>query len=280
MILWCDGAHPPDENMRRDAALLASLEASEPLPSAVLRLFRFAPHGITLGHSQKAEQVLDLDRCRLDGVPWAVRPTGGRAIFHAEEWTYSLAAAIEDPLWGGTLSQAYDRAATLVLRSLVRLGVPATLAARGVEARSGAADGRHAPPRAGDAAPPAARDPSRAACFASTARHEIVLAGRKLAGSAQRRGARALLQQGSVLLGPGHERLADYLNLAEAERAAARADLATAAAHAGQALGPDPPLERWADALVAELPGVRRFDGAAGEHLLTLAESAFYTARP
>jgi lipoate-protein ligase A len=283
MILWCDGAHPPGENMRRDAALLASLEASESRREAVLRLFRFAPHGITLGHSQKAERVLDLDRCRADGVAWAVRPTGGRAIFHAEEWTYSLTAAIEDPLWGGTLSQAYDRAATLVLRSLVRLGVPATLAtlaARGVEARSAAAEGRGDPPQEKGAAPSPARDPSRAACFASTARHEIVLAGRKLAGSAQRRGARALLQQGSVLLGPGHERLADYLSLAEPERAAARNGLAIAAAHAGLALGPDPPLARWADALVAELPGVRRFDGAAGEHLLTLAESASYTAQP
>ena len=279
MILWCDGAHPPDENMRRDAALLAGLEASEPPPGAVLRLFRFAPHGITLGHSQKAERVLDLDRCRADGVPWAVRPTGGRAIFHAEEWTYSLAAPIGDPLWGGNLSLAYERAASLVLRSLVRLGVPAALAARGADARSGAAEREDGPsPERGAVASPV-RDPSRAACFASTARHEIVLAGRKLAGSAQRRGARALLQQGSVLLGPGHERLADYLNLPEAERAAARAGLATAATHAGAALGPNPPLERWADALMAELSGARRLDGAAGEHLLTLAEPASYTAR-
>jgi lipoate-protein ligase A len=298
MILWCDGAHAPDENMRRDAALLAGLEASESRADAVLRLFRFAPYGITLGHSQKAEQVLDLDRCRADGVPWAVRPTGGRAIFHAEEWTYSLAAEIEDPLWGGSLSQAYERAASLVLRSLVRLGVPAALAARGVGARVGAAElddgprpaeirphgagAEHGDERAreGAAASSPGRDPSRAACFASTARHEIVLGGRKLAGSAQRRGARALLQQGSVLLGPGHERLADYLKLPEAQRAAARAGLAMAAAHAGPALGPDPPLERWADALMAELSGARRLDGAAGAYLLTLAELASYTARP
>jgi lipoate-protein ligase A len=274
MILWCDGAHAPDENMRRDSALLAALEGaaaaglpgggpgapSEAHPEAVLRLFRFAPHGITLGRAQQPSQALDLERCRADGVPWAVRPTGGRALFHAEEWTYSLAASIADPKWGGSLSEAYQRAATLILRSLLRLGVPAAFAPR-----SAALERR--------------RDLSGAACFASTARHEIVLGGRKLVGSAQRRGARALLQQGSVLLGPGHERLADYLDLSEARRAAVRHELATSAAHAGGMLGPQPPLARWADALMSELPaGTRRVEGQAGASLLTLAEAASYTA--
>jgi lipoyl(octanoyl) transferase len=261
MILWCDGAHAPYENMRRDQALLAavdraSTDAGGAHPDAVLRLFRFEPHGITLGRAQD-ESALDLERCRRDGVPWATRPTGGRAIFHAEEWTYSLAAAIDDPAWGGSLAQAYERAAALLLRSLVRLGVPAALA-RGVAS--------------------GARDLSGAACFAATARHEIVLGGRKLVGSAQRRTARALLQQGSVLLGTGHERLADYLALEDGERAGVRAALATSAAHAGAVLGPGPPLERWADALMAELPaGTRRVDGAAGVPLLTLAEAPSYT---
>jgi len=270
MILWCDGAHPPEENMLRDQALLAALEAADEAsppggacPEAVLRLFGFAPHGITLGHSQKPDRVLDLARCRADGVPWAVRPTGGRAIFHAEGWTYSLAASIGDPSWGGTLSEAYERAAGLVLRSLIRLGVPAALA-----------------PRTDRAAGASGRDRAGAACFAATARHEIVLGGRKLAGSAQRRTARALLQQGSVLLGPSHARLADYLALPEERRRAARAELASAAAHAGPWLGADAPLERWADALMPELPaGARRLDAAAGAFLLTLAEAGSYTAR-
>jgi lipoate-protein ligase A len=265
MILWCDGAHPPDENMRRDEALLGAIESAclaereASRPEAVLRLFRFAPYGITLGRSQDPSRALDLDRCHRDGVPWAVRPTGGRAIFHAEEWTYSLAAAIDDPDWGGSLSQAYERAATLILRSLLRLGVPAAFAPRPAV--------RHA------------SDPSGAACFAATARHEIVLGGRKLVGSAQRRGARALLQQGSVLLGAGHERLADYLGIAETERAAARIGLAAAATHAGDTLGADPPLERWAASLMAELPAATRsFEGEAGARLLTLAEARSYTA--
>jgi lipoate-protein ligase A len=107
-----------------------------------------------------------------------------------------------------------------------------------------------------------------------------VLGGRKLVGCAQRRGARALLQQGSVLLGPGHERLADYLRIPDQARTAARTTLAASATNAGLWLGPRPPLGRWADALLAELPlGTRRVEGAAGGHLLTLAETASYTAQ-
>ena len=84
---------------------------------------------------------------------------------------------------------------------------------------------------------------------------------------------------GSVLLGPGHERLADYLDLPHAEREALRATLAGSATHAGGVLGQGPPLERWADALMAELPaGTRRVGGAAGVALLTPAEAGSYTA--
>src|SRR5215470_14219661 len=112
MILWCDGAHDPAENMRRDGALLAAAEAGAP---PVLRLFQFEPPGITLGRHQAPERELDLARCVADGVGWAVRPTGGRAIFHAEEWTYSLAAPREDPEWGGSPGDTYARASALIL---------------------------------------------------------------------------------------------------------------------------------------------------------------------
>jgi lipoate-protein ligase A len=254
MILWCDGGHDPAENMRRDAALLAAAEGGA---APVLRVFQFVPPGITLGRAQDPARELDLGRCRAAGVGWAVRPTGGRAIFHDEEWTYSLAAAVDDPAWGGSLEQAYGATSCLLAGALARLGVPVRLA-RG-EARGGLE------PRApGGAAPP---------CFASTARHEIVLDGRKLVGSAQRRTARALLQQGSILLGPAHLSLADFLAVPEGARKRLREALAAASADAGRWLGSREPLERWADALAAELPGeTRRVAGERGLALLAPAD--------
>jgi lipoyl(octanoyl) transferase len=261
VILWCDGAHGAAANMGRDTALLAAAEAGA---GPVLRLFRFAPPGITLGRAQQPTEELDLERCRTAGVEWAVRPTGGRAIYHDQEWTYSLAARIADPEWGGSLSGAYARVSELLAAALRSLGVPALLAA-GVSAARRAGEPGPAP-RARDAqGAPVAAPP----CFASTARHEIVLAGRKLVGSAQRRTARALLQQGSILLGPSHLRLADFLALPALARESARLDLDAAATDAGRWLGADAPLERLAGALAGQLPaGTPRLDGVAGERLL------------
>lgn len=251
MILWVDGAHDPAENMRRDRALLAAAESgAEP----VLRLFSFDPNGITLGASQDPEHALDLERCRADGIPWAVRPTGGRAIFHAQEWTYSLSCRIDDPDWGGTQVEAYERASALIAGSLRRLGVPAELVR-----------------------PERKEDSSAAACFASMARHEIEVNGRKLVGSAQRRTQSALLQQGSVLLGDGHLRLADYVRATE--RLGLRDRLARSACHAAPWLGEPARLEDWAGALEPLAGGgTRRHEGARGLFLLTLEKPRSYTA--
>ena len=249
MILWLDGPHDVRENMRRDGALLGAAHA-DAAREPVLRLYRFAPPGITLGHAQDPEIVLDLARCDRDGVTWAVRPTGGRAIFHDQEVTYAFAAPLAHRDGTGSIAETYARLSSLIVRSLARLGVPASLAPGVRGARPGSAAG----------------------CFASTARHEIVIGDRKLAGSAQRRTARALLQQGSVLLGASHLRLADYLAAPPARREAFRAALESSAAHAGAWLDPAAPLERWAEALVAELPpGTRLVEGAAA---LVLVESA------
>lgn len=268
IALWCDGAHDVVENMRRDRALLAAAEAGAP---PVLRLFRFAPPGITLGRNQEASRELDLARCAAEGVDWSPRPTGGRAIFHDQEWTYSLAVRRDHQEWGGSLAVAYARVSALITRSLVRLGVPADLVARH------GAGSVPAAPRSPSAADVGALP--AAPCFASTARHEVVLGGGKLVGSAQRRTAGAILQQGSVLLGPGHLRLADFLAMPPEPRERVREALRLATSTAAPWLGTVAPLERWADALSAELgPRSTRMEGAAGAFLLTASGSGSYTS--
>jgi lipoate-protein ligase A len=246
VILWCDGAHDAPENMRRDHELWRRAEDSPGPHEARLRLFRFQPHGITLGHAQRPECELDLERCRADGVAWAVRPTGGRAIFHADEWTYSIIARLDDPEWGGTQRRTFERIGELLRDSLAVLGIESVLAR--------ANGGGTAPRGHGLAAAP---------CFATTTRLELLRGGRKLAGSAQRRGARAFIQQGSVLLSDGHLRLADYLRLPEVSRAEARVSLAAVSTHAGDRIVSSEPLETWADAIESRLGGsVHRANGA------------------
>ena len=117
-----------------------------------------------------------------------------------------------------------------------------------------------------------------APCFASTARHEVTVGGRKLVGSAQRRTAKAILQQGSVLLGPGHLRLTDVLRIDDDRRDSVRRRLAQASTDAGQWIGADEPLERWAGAWMDVLgPRLTRLEPADVPERLTLAEARSYT---
>ena len=232
MILWCDGGHDPAENMRRDAALLVCRGAGRAAGPAGVPLRARRDHArARAGPGPGAgPRALPRRRRRLGGAPH-------RGPGHLPRPGVDLLAG--------------RRAGRPRLGREPRAGLRGDLAAAGRGAgaprragrgwRRGEARGGLEPRAAGGAAPP---------CFASTARHEIVLEGRKLVGSAQRRTARALLQQGSILLGPGHLRLADFLAV-PARDAGARARGAGAAPRptrgAGWAAGE--PLERWAEAL-------------------------------
>jgi lipoate-protein ligase A len=238
--LWVDGAHDAPTNMARDAALLELAEAGT-LGGPLLRLFTFSPPGITLGRGQDPASELDATAVARDGVRWAVRPTGGRAIWHEEEWTFSLVTSLDAEGWAVSPGEAYARTGQLFAAALARLGVPAELS-------PGSARGPGAPRSARGAAPP---------CFASTARHELVAEGRKLAGIAQRAVRGALLQQGSLLLGDAHAKLALYVRVAAAERERSRESLReslrASAATAGRWLAGDRSLERLAGAIESEL---------------------------
>ena len=249
MILRLDGPADVVHQMRADAvAFEAALTGGPREP--VLRLFRFEPEGITLGASQEAARELDLPRCEADGIRWAHRPTGGRAIFHADEWTFSLLASLGPGGWAADARSAYARTGALLAAAFVRMGVPVTLA------RGGGHDGGAPRVRHGSAPP----------CFASSARHELLLDGRKFAGIAQRVTRGVLLQQGSLLVGPGHERLADYLSLPDAARGAAREALRAGSAEVGAFLKPCPDLSALAAAIEEVAEEVVRHGSAASVH--------------
>ena len=266
LTLWLDGVHGARENMRRDEALLRRAERGG---VAVLRVYGFAPAGITLGYAQSAERELDLEVCRRDGVAWAVRPTGGRALFHGGEWTYALASPVADPEWGGTLREAYARARAPVAAALRRLGIPAE-PAPGARGRGAAVAEGPGITAEGDGSP--ARP-----CFASASSHEIVAVGRKLVGSAQRRTAGGLIQQGCVLTGDDHLRIVDYLRLPAAQRARWREQLQQRAARPS-AWFRHLTLADFAEALHAVTEASAWLKGDEGLNALTLAKDAPYTA--
>ena len=255
LALWLDGSHDAPANMARDAALL-DRATSGSFAGPVMRLFGFDPPGITLGRAQRPEAELDLSALERDGVRWATRPTGGRAIWHEQEWTFSLVTRLGPGEWAESPAAAYERTSRLLAGALGRLGVPARLA-------PGSARGPGGPRAAQGAAPP---------CFASTARHELVADGRKLAGIAQRLTRGVLLQQGSLLLGDSHVRLAEYVRVSPGEREELREQWRAGAAVAGRWIEGPPTLERFALALAEEIGPPMELLGGAGARRLGVPE--------
>ncbi|HBE73567.1 MAG TPA: octanoyltransferase [candidate division Zixibacteria bacterium] len=170
-----DGFH----NMALDELLAAEVESGR--LGAFVRLYGWRPPAVSLGRNQRAEEV-DLEACRRNGVDVVRRPTGGRAVYHRDELTYSLAGPFDHPIFGGSAMDAYRAIARGLGRGLRILGVEAGLTRSAVPAQK------------------AGGSPS---CFAASGRYELEVGGRKIAGSAQRRYSRSFLQQGSVLLAQG-----------------------------------------------------------------------------
>jgi len=179
--LLIDAPASGEENMRRDLELLEQVVRGES-PGAV-RLYGFSPPCLSLGRLQSVNDV-DLEACRRDGIDVVRRPTGGRAVLHDAEVTYSVTCRTSDGRFGGTVSESCARIHGVLASALRALGIEA------VPSRSGP-KGRHA----------AIERYSTPDCFARPAPDELIdLAGRKVIGSAQARRAGGLLQHGSVPL--------------------------------------------------------------------------------
>lgn len=205
-------------NMAWDQALMARARRTG---EAVLRVYAWRAPTLSLGRNQTARGAYDLDRAAALGVGFVRRPTGGRALLHHHEVTYSVTAPESfDP----TLRGAYTRINELLLAALRSLGVPAELART---------PGRTLPP-------------GLAPCFDQPAAGEIVVRGRKLVGSAQWRHDRALLQHGSILLEDDQAVIAQLLRVPQAT-------VTPPAATVSEVLGTAPTFRDVADALVAAL---------------------------
>ena len=227
---------PGARNMAWDQALMARARRTG---EAVLRVYAWAGPTLSLGRNQTAAGAYDLTRAAEHGVTFVRRPTGGRALLHHREVTYSVTAPESfDP----TLRGAYARINDLLLRALRSLGVDATLS--GPKTRT----------------PP----PGLAPCFDEPAAGEIVVGGRKLVGSAQWRHDGALLQHGSILL-------ADDQSLIDELLARRRAAVTPAAATLTAVLGAPPEFDRVAGALVDALRRIAP-DAAGLPHEAALTE--------
>lgn len=198
------GFHPGKFNMEFDENLVRSLAEGGGVPT--IRVYGWNPYAISLGWNQSQDEV-DVERVAKDGIDIVRRPTGGRAILHSQELTYSVSM----PCKGKNVLGVYNEISEALVCGLRMFGADVSLE------------------KSQPHFPTLYKSPSSAVCFASSARYEIQIDGKKLVGSAQRRysgkqGEDVVLQQGSLLLGPDHRRLVGYLRLKNEEHREILAD--------------------------------------------------------
>ncbi len=173
--------------MAIDVALMRRARLSG---EAMARVYSWNPATLSLGRNQRARGCYDLQVIASRGIGIVRRPTGGRAILHDREITYSVSA----PDRGGSLRESFDAISALLVMALGALGVRAALAAR---------TARAARPTAG-------------ACFEAPGEGELIAGGKKLAGSAQWREDGALLQHGSILVEDDQSVIGELMTVATA----------------------------------------------------------------
>jgi lipoate-protein ligase A len=188
------------QNMETDLRLLEEADRSL-RPRTLLRLYRWQPPTVSVGRHQDAERAFNLDYCRQQGIPWVRRPSGGRAVYHCSELTYSFVSNHTGLLSRGSISSVYAWVAARLVDALKNLGVV-------VEAARGKGTQLREPSR-----PDLRRQP----CFVAVSRSEIVYGGRKLVGSAQRRLRRSFLQHGAIPLVIDYQMMARVLGVAEVQ---------------------------------------------------------------
>lgn len=177
-------------NMALDEAILEYSGKRESLPT--LRLYAWQPPCLSLGYAQPYSEV---DLIRLRQLNWELvrRPTGGRAILHTDELTYSVCGPLDEPRLAGSVLESYRQLSQALLLALHLLGVPAEAREKPEIHQNSLSSKTFAQNSNGSA-------PIQPICFEVPSNYEITVQGKKLIGSAQARRKEGVLQHGSFPL--------------------------------------------------------------------------------
>jgi lipoyl(octanoyl) transferase len=173
-------------NMATDEAILGACSRGESLPT--LRLYAWEPACLSLGYAQPYRDV-DVIRLQTRGWELVRRPTGGKAVLHTDELTYSVIARADEPRVAGTVLESYNRLAQALVEALRLINLP-------VETEENAVTNQRN------------TDP---VCFNAPSTYEITVGGKKLIGSAQARRKEGVLQHGSLPLSGDLTRIVEVL---------------------------------------------------------------------
>jgi len=192
-----DIARGPAFNMAADLFLLESCVKEH---AVVVRMYEWVPASITVGYMQKVSEALDFTAMEKDMVAWVRRPTGGRAVLHEHDLTYSCIFPTAVTAMGINVMETYAIISKCLMAGLTHAGIACTVMDSFDRMRE-------------------TKREIKLPCFLAPNREEIMVQGRKLVGSAQKRTAAAVLQHGSIPVDDAYRKLPDYVRLSEIQRA-------------------------------------------------------------
>ncbi|WP_010287867.1 lipoate--protein ligase family protein [Kurthia massiliensis] len=187
------GACSPSYNMALDEALLKWHGQGELPP--IIRFYEWAPATLSIGYFQRAHRDINFDQLHKLNLGFVRRPTGGRAVLHEHELTYSIIVSEDYPNMPKTVTEAYRVLSEGLLKGFQNLGFDAYFSV---------------PETAEEKE--ALQKPKSAVCFDAPSWYELVVEGRKVAGSAQTRQAGVILQHGAILIDLDQEKLISVFN--------------------------------------------------------------------
>ncbi|MEN6375242.1 MAG: biotin/lipoate A/B protein ligase family protein [Smithella sp.] len=180
--------HNAFENMAIDEAIFRETINYKKHPT--IRFYGWQPAAVSIGYFQDAKKEVNIEKCLADGVDIVRRISGGKAVAHCDEVTYSVIACDKEELFPPDILGTYKIISNCIARGLAYLGINATLAESGRNLHD---------------------SDFKACCFSMPSKNELLVAERKICGSAQFRTNSGFIQHGSLLINFDPARTASYL---------------------------------------------------------------------
>lgn len=187
------GACSPSFNMALDEALLDWHSKGEIPP--VVRFYQWNPATLSIGYFQSVEKEINMEQVAKHQLGFVRRPTGGRGVLHEHELTYSIIVSESYPNMPATVTEAYRVLSEGLLIGFQKLGLDAYFSVPDSEEKRNDL-----------------KNPKSAVCFDAPSWYELVVEGKKVAGSAQTRQKGVILQHGAILLDLDEDKLVSLFN--------------------------------------------------------------------
>jgi len=194
-------------NMAIDEAIM--IAHREGLVPPTIRFYQWSPAAVSLGYFQNLEKEIDVDVCKNLGIDIVRRPTGGKAVLHDKELTYSFIIRENHPLVNGSILETYKKISGGIIRGLSYLGIKAELVPLREKLKSA--------PSGNEAKSKIPHSDIKSICFSVPSQYEVQVKGKKIVGSAQVRKREIVLQHGSLLIELEKDKLFSVFNFPSAK---------------------------------------------------------------